>query len=286
MNTSWTKYGLGVCALAALAGSASAQKASNAERGLVGVNLYDSGVKVVSIYGSPDEIQAVTIGGGANGGTGGGPGFGGPGFGGPGGPAGGPGGSRDGGGGRPGAGADRMTPFSFGDEVLRQGRGPSPAGLGAPGGGGGAPPSGVPGGPSGSPGGRGGAPGGFPGGPGGPGGGNPTGNGQTEATQYTRWVYNRGASKYGFILDNQNRVVQVEAIGLQNNRVKTRKGLGFGATFAQIIKTYGNPDGYEVGGDTILVKYLVNKKVAFRLTRLRAKKPHVVTGIVVSAGKV
>ena len=34
------------------------------------------------------------------------------------------------------------------------------------------------------------------------------------------------------------------------------------------------------------MKYLVNKKVAFRLTRLQAKKPLVVTGIVVSAGKV
>jgi hypothetical protein len=99
-------------------------------------------------------------------------------------------------------------------------------------------------------------------------------------------VYNRGGSKYGFIIDNQGRVVQIEAIGLQNNRVKTRRGLGFGATFAQIIKTYGTPDGYEVGGDSILVKYLVNKKVAFRLTRLREKQPHVVTGVVVAAGKV
>jgi hypothetical protein len=112
------------------------------------------------------------------------------------------------------------------------------------------------------------------------------GGGPTESTQYTRWVYNRGGSKYGFIIDNQGRVVQIEAIGLQNNRVKTRRGLGFGSTFAQIIKTYGTPDGYEVGGDSILVKYLVNKKVAFRLTRLRAKQPHVVTGVVVAAGKV
>ena len=275
MNTSWTKLGLGVFAVTALAGGAAAQKPSNAERGLVGVNLYDSGVKVVSLYGSPDAIEAVSITSGAQSGGGGGRGgFGGPGFGGPGGGRGGAPSGPPGGGA---AGADRISPFDFGDTLLRQGRGPSPQSGGSPAGGGRlAPPGG------GAP-----PPGGAPGFPGGaPGGGSPAGNGQTEVTQYTRWVYNRGGSKYGFIVDNQGRVVQIEAIGLQNNRVKTRKGVGFGATFAQLIKSYGNPDGYEVGGDTILVKYLVNKKVAFRLTRLQAKKPHVVTGIVVSAGKV
>ncbi len=268
-------------AFAAIAGSASAQKASGAERGLIGINLYDSGAKVVALYGSPDEIQAVSLGGGS---ASAGSGFGGPGFGG----AGGPGGPR--GGGRPGAGpaasgssADQFGPFNFGDDLFRQSL------LQRPGrGGGGLPPSG---GPPGGAAGPSGAPPGF--GPSGPGGGAPGGfpgggatGGATETTQYTRWVYNRAGSKYGFIIDTQGHVVQIEAIGMQNNRVKTRKGLGFGATFAQLIKTYGNPDGYEVGGDTILVKYLVDKKVAFRLTRLGEKKPHVVTGVVVAAGKV
>ncbi len=272
MNKSLTKFGLGVCALTAIAGNASAQKASNAERGLIGVNLYDTGVKVVSLYGSPDEIQAVTIGDSTS--TGGGPGFGGGGGGFGGAPA---GGGRGGPAGRGGgaSSSDRTGPFDFGDQFLRQ---LSPDSAGSSASRGGSPSGGRPGGlPAGA---------GGPGLPGGGGGSAPSGNTQTEVTQYTRWVYNRGGSKYGFIVDNQGRVVQIEAIGLQNNRVKTRKGLGFGATFAQLIKSYGNPDGYEVGGDTILVKYLVNKKVAFRLTRLAVKKPHVVTGIVVSAGKV
>lgn len=284
MNKRLTKIGLGVFALAAVAGNATAQvKPSGAERGLVGVNLYDSGVKVVSLYGSPDEIQAVNIGGGTTVGGGGNPGFGGPGFG---GPAGGPGMSRPGGSPGP-AGApsaDSANPFAFGDDFFRQAA-PAPPrkpGMGGPGA---MPPSGA-----GSPYGPGGAPGrgGAPFGPGAPGGspGSNLGGGQAESTQYTRWIYNRGGSKYGFIVDKMGRVVQIEAIGLQNNRVKTRRGIGFGATFAQLVKTYGNPDGYEVGGDTILVKYLVNKKVAFRLTRLGAKKPHVVTGVVVAAGKV
>jgi hypothetical protein len=280
LNTNWTKFGLGVTAFAALAGGASAQKASGAERGLIGVNLYDSGKKVVSLYGSPDDIQAVSLGGGTTSAPGGG---GGPGFGGAGGGRGFPGGpGGPGGGGRGGApaGADWTDPYGFPDHLMLQGPpGFPPSGGAAPMGG----PSGPPGGfPGGRPGGPGGFPGGAPGGGGAPG----LGGGATETTQYTRWVYNRGGSKYGFIIDNQGRVVQIEAIGLQNNRVKTRRGLGFGATFAQIIKTYGTPDGYEVGADSILVKYLVNKKVAFRLTRLREKQPHVVTGVVVAAGKV
>ena len=77
---------------------------------------------------------------------------------------------------------------------------------------------------------------------------------------FTRWVYNRGGSRYGFVLDRFNRVVQVEAIGLQNAKVKTRRGVGFGSTFAQIIKKYQAPDGYEVSGDTIVVRYLIKAK--------------------------
>ena len=102
---------------------------------------------------------------------------------------------------------------------------------------------------------------------------------------YTRWVYNRSGSKYGFVLDKSNRVVQIEAIGLTNAKVKTRRGIGFGSTFAQLIKKYNAPDGYEISGDNVVVRFLVKNKVAFRLSRLGPNKPQVVTGIVVAAGK-
>ena len=122
--------------------------------------------------------------------------------------------------------------FSFGDTFL-QGM-PTPAGapgLGAPG----APPGGGPGGPPGG-----------PSGPGmGPGGGVPNAGGGGRIL-YTRWVYTRNGSKYGFVLDKSNRVVQIEAIGLTNAKVKTSRGIGFGSTFAQLIKKYNAPDGYEI----------------------------------------
>jgi hypothetical protein len=252
---------LGTVALLGLAATANAQKKSYAETGLLGIKLYDSGVKVVSIYGTPDEVQAVSAGGGSAPGPGGAGG----GRGGPGSVGGGPGGGPGGGGGGNAAGAEKsFGPFSFGDEMLRQRTGPPRVGGGeGPGGGGGG------GGPM------------APGMPGGGGGGGETG----DRIQFTRWVYNRGGSKYGFVLDRFNRVVQVEAIGLQNAKVKTRKGVGFGSTFAQIIKKYQAPDGYEVNGDTIVVRYLIKNKCAFRLTRLGPNKPQVVTGIVVAAGK-
>jgi len=80
--------------------------------------------------------------------------------------------------------------------------------------------------------------------------------------------------------------VQIEAIGIDNPKVHTRRGIGFGNNFASLIKTYGPPDGYDIAGDTSLtVRYLVRSKVAFRLSRLAAKKPVVVTGIVIAAAK-
>ncbi|AIE86873.1 hypothetical protein OP10G_3505 [Fimbriimonas ginsengisoli Gsoil 348] len=267
-----------------MATGAQAQKGS--ENGLIGIKLYDSGARVVSLYGTPDQIQPVSVGTGSA--SGGGSPFGGGGspFGGA--PGGMPG--PKGGGGMPGAsgtGADVHGPFDFGNNILQFGS-KGPGGQGRPGG----MPGGMPGGqgmPGPGPGGAG--PGGVPGPPGSSGfggGSNGTprgGGGAAEYATYTRWIYNRSGSKYGFIIDKFGRVVQIEAIGLQNNKVRTRRGVGFGATFAQLIKKYSTPDGYEISGDNVLVKFLTKNRVAFRLTRLGEKKPQVVTGIVVAAAK-
>jgi len=242
---------LSTVALLGLAATAGAQKKSGAETGLIGIKLYDSGIRVVSIFGTPDEIQAVGTGGGSNPGPGGGAGPRGPGAAGGGGkfaPAG------------AGGAVGYANPMPFGDEMLRF-QSSGSVGLNTP--------------PSGNP-----SPGTGPGGGGGGG-----GMGSSERVQFTRWVYNRSGSKYGFVLDKFNRVVQIEAIGLQNAKVKTRRGVGFGSTFAQIIKKYQAPDGYEVSGDTIVVRYLLKNKCAFRLSRLGPNKPQVVTGVVVAAGK-
>jgi hypothetical protein len=239
-----------------------AASANAAESGLLGIRLFDSGVTVVTKFGNPDDIQAVNIGGMGNAG-GGGAGMGVPGGGGPGGGSG-PKGVGGGGG-------NASSSFSFGDYVLRQG-----APMGAPG----APSAGPPGGPGGPPPGVGGGPGGgMPGGiPGG-------GGGAAESTTFTRWVYNRLGSKYGFIIDKKGRVVQIEAIGISNPRVRTAKGVSFGSTFAEVIKKYKNPDGYDISGSNVMARYLTRNKVAFRFSRLGEGKPQVVTGIVVAAGK-
>ncbi|MHB8635464.1 MAG: hypothetical protein ACYC96_03215 [Fimbriimonadaceae bacterium] len=271
---------------------AGAPTKSGAETGLLGIHLYDSGLKIVSIFGTPNEIQAVNLGGSGNTTGGGPPGIGGGGAGGvPGGPAGMMPGRKGGGG--AGASSAAYTGFGFGDTLL-QGFVPPPQSGGGPGGG---MPPGVPpqgqgvgrkGGPMGGPG------GGPPGGVGFPG----AGAGQGMATDsgkviFTRWVYNRAGSKYGFVLDKFSRVIQIEAIGISNPRVHTARGIAFGSSFAQIIKKYNRnpdgsanaPDGYEISGDTLVVRYLVKNKVAFRLSRLGRDKPQVVTGIAVAAGK-
>lgn len=283
-------------------------KKIGAENGLVGIHLYDSGLTLLKKYGNPIDIQGVSVGGQA---AGPGSGFGGP----AGGPMGsmgpmGPGGMRGGAGpmGPSGAGgggggmAPALSDLKIDPETLlyappgagssggNQGGGAPAGGMQAPGMGGsaaGAPPGmmGGPGGPPGMMGGMGGYPGMMgPGGAGAPAGSN-MGSGFSGRTVFTRWVYNRPSSRYAFILDKFNRVVQIEAIGLQDSKVRTARGIGFGAQFKQIITAYGAPDAYEISGNSLVIRYLVKHKVAFRLNRLGENKPHVVTGIVVAAGK-
>jgi hypothetical protein len=237
---------------------------NRAETGLVGIKLYDSGITVLNRYGTPSSIEAVGFGGSSVGPVGSGPG-----------PSGG-GGARGGGAGggaaaalghRPSGGGD----FGFANDLLLQGSklgGMAGGDQGGgeltpnPSGGGGARPSA---------GGGGGAMGG--------------GSGSNERILYTRWVYNRTGSKYAFIIDKSNRVVQIEAIGISDSKVRTNKGTSFGASFAQVMRAYSTPEGYEIKGDNIMVRFLQRNKVAFRLSRLGPNKPHVVTGIVVAGGK-
>jgi hypothetical protein len=261
----------------------SSYKPNPAERSLVGINLYDTGTRLVKVYGTPHSIEAIGIGGGGAGGggatgnRGGMPAIG----------PGGPGGGRTGGGGGAGGAAptsvDWIIPGDrglIGDPFQEGVRGWNQIGVapepGGPGGGG------TRSGPMAGPGGRGGP---MPGAGPAAGGGAPTGGGSGDKVVFTRWVYNQGAGKYGFIMDKQNRVVQIEAIGLDDKKVRTSKGIGFGATFKDLILKYGPPDGYEINGDNIMVRYLVKNKVAFKLTRVRPNGPQVVTGVVVAAGK-
>lgn len=240
----------------------------SAERGLVGINLYDSGLKVIQKFGNPEQIQALSFGGNAVGPSGGGEGGGR-------GPAGAAERGGGGGGRRDGGDLDRYmspnissSPLDFANDLLRQGQPIVEAAEGGNNRGGG---------------GTAGRPGG--GGERGGGGGAGTGGGTGERATYTRWVYNKGNSKYGFIIDKFMRVVQVEAIGMNDGRVKTQRGIRYGSTFSDIIRKYNAPDAYEINGENITVRYLVRWKVAFRLSRLGPNKPHVVTGIVVAGGK-
>ncbi len=276
-----------------------------AETSLVGISLFDTGLKVIAKFGSPDEIEPLSVGGGAVGPSG----FGGT-RGGAGAPVGGPGRSMPGRPGVPAGYGPAGGPRSAGPAAAGPAAMPSPIeiigdafGMGVstdfqnvPRPGPGAP--GVPGGPefSGMPPGMmptEGQPGmgapAMPGlsKPGVPGGGGRVTGGGVSATGviFTRWVYNRNNCRYGFVMDKFNRVVQIEAVGMSSRAIQTRRGIRFGSDFASVIKKYNAPDGYDISGDSILVRYLLRDRVAFRLSRLAPKKPHQVTGIVIAAGK-
>lgn len=256
----------------------------SAENALVGIALFDPGTRVIAKFGSPDEILGLSVDGGSAGPTSGG-GGGDDRGGAPGSSRGGGGGapptSRGGGGGSPGSASKSMgneipgvfgmvgDPFGDNTKYWRQAAGMAAPGEGGGGGGGGTRPDLGDG--SGGGGGRGGAGGG--------------GGGQGTKVIYTRWVYKRGGTKYGFVLDKFNRVVQIEAVGLSNGSVRTKRGITFGSSFGQIINKYNAPDGYEIAGDNIVVRYLVRDRVAFKLSRTKAERPHTVTAVVVAAGK-
>lgn len=225
-----------------------AQTKVKAETGLLGIKLYDTGVTVAKKFGSPTDIFAIHLNlQSATSGGGGGGGF-----------AGAPGGSGGGGGGRP------VTPGVWEIPPMSMGQmGVVPANAGPPdaGGGGGLKSSDA-------------------------GGGGAGGGSKATQVQFVRWVYRLSPSNsVNFVLNKFNKVVQIEVIGISNPRAKTSKGIRLGSTLSQVIKAYGNPDGYDVGQDYFMVRFLQRQKVAFRFTRESANKPYRVTAIVVSAGK-
>jgi len=225
-------------------------QAPKAEVGLLGIRLYDTGVTVVKKFGSPTDVQAVTFSqnnamGGGGGGSRGPSGVGAP-------PA--------GGGGRGAAGGAEFVVPPLGIDQVRR-----PQVAGGPGGeSGGAP---RPAGGAGSSGGGAGTQG-------------------ADNVQYVRWIYRRGAgSSVNFVLNKFNKVVQIEAIGVVDGRVRTAKGITLGSSLAQVIKLYSDPESYDVGSDYFMVKFLSKYKVAFRLTRETEKTPYRITSIIVSAGR-
>jgi hypothetical protein len=266
----------------------SSKKVTGPENSLVGIRIYDDALRVLSMYGNPDTITSVSVGSTSSTGDGGGGGRGG--FGGPPstGPGGGSGAPRGGGSGAPmKPSSDSVTDFipgSFLDGPVGNFQG-VPKGGGGPRGGPSGPPPGVGGPPRGG-GGAGSMDSGMP--PGAPGGGGAPGASSNETAEFTRWTYTRNGTKLGFVVDKFNRVVQIEAIGLQNAQVRTKRGVGFGSSFTNVMNAYApsqEPDGYDLNGDNFTIRFLTRTRVAFRLTRLSTKKSHVVTGIVVAAGK-
>lgn len=221
------------------------------ENRLANIRLYDTGMDVVRKLGSPNEVLAINITYTESGGGGGNAGGGGrtsP-FAGP------PGGG--------GGSANFVVPPLSMDQTLGPPKGQDPTPAGGP------QPMSMGGG----------------GGPRAAGGGGGGSQGATD-TQFVRWVYRRGAGgSVNVVLNNHNRVVQIEAIGVTNSSIRTSKGVTLGSSMATVMRLYQNPDSYEVGGNYFMMRFLQNHRVAFRFTRENANTPYRVTGIVVSAGK-
>ena len=246
----------GILAIDAQDRSTPQEREGKAENGLVGVDLFDTGLSLLDRFGSPNDIMGLSLDGqgvGPGGGFGGRAGGGGT-------------NQRAGGGGGGSAGEVGLDligdPFSPKDRLNVQGGafgGPAAAG--------------------------GGGQDGPPAGGGGGGGGAAASTTAENRILYTRWIYNRPTSRYGFIMDKFQRVIQIEAVGLVDSSVRTSRGIRFGSTFEDVIRAHNVPDAYEIAGESMVLRYLVRDHVAFRMSKVDPKEPHQVTGIVVSAGK-
>jgi hypothetical protein len=160
----------------------------------------------------------------------------------------------------------RIVPVKMTDPSQEAaGGGGNPFGGGPPGmpmgagGGGVAPPVGMRGG------------GGAPGGPGVAGGGGAGGAGGDQiedmTTSFTRWEYVRGAVNFAFLIDDQNKVIQIDTFGLTGPG-RTSTGIRLGSTFADVMRVYRNPDEYVFKNGVMQVKFLANSHVAFQFRQI------------------
>jgi hypothetical protein len=271
---------LAVVSVSTVARPASAQ---DIERVLAGIRLGSRSGSVLAKFGNPNEvvigdvgIRAVNtpgqqgqagqggpggFGGGRDDGSGGLPGVSGaPGF--PGAPGGvgafGMPGNIPGG---PGGG----PPGGFGGPPAGFGGGPPGGFSGPPAGFGGGPPGGFPGAPGGSPYGSGGGIGSPEDGPGGPGGAGASVGafGNTQSTlarqQEVTWIYNRKVGNnvvsYEFLIGPSGNVSQITVTGYSGGGVKTKRGVGLGATYKDVVRAYGYPEEHFQIGRVLVADY-------------------------------
>ena len=257
---------------AAVALAPAPASAQEIERVLAGIRLNSKASTVLAKYSNPNQVVIGDVGirgFGPNG---------------PGG-AGNQGGAPDGAGADPRGGSGGELPglSPSGGGASRGPRGTS--GFGSSG-----PRSGPPGGfSSGPPGGYGGPTGGFGGGPpggfggegdgsgfpsagGGATGGGIGGFGQTVSTlaqqQEVTWIYNRKVKNnlvsYNFLIGPNGNVVQILVSGYSDAATKTKRGIGLGSTYKDVVKAYGYPEEHARYGRVLVASYRSRAHVSFQ----------------------
>ena len=305
MNQSGIARMMGVATLAAFAALAQPASAQTYERVLAGIRLNSSASAVLAKFGNPNEVVIGEIGvraapnaaaaaaqnnAAASGAQGAGGAFGGglPNLGG-----GGRGRFGGGEGGAPFSGSGGGSPFSGGGSPFGQG-GPGASG-GAPFGGGGGSPFGGGGrgeedggGGGGSPFGGGGSPFGGGGSPFG-GGGAPFGGGGRGASggvsqfgqtvspvtlqQEVTWIYykkfNNNQVAYEFLIGANGQVSQIRVSGYGGGNIVTKRGIGLGSTYRQVIRSYGYPEDHTQVGRILVTSYRNKAHVSFQMLNER-----------------
>lgn len=80
------------------------------------------------------------------------------------------------------------------------------------------------------------------------------------------WLYRFPKNKtLEFVVSPDGRVMQIAAYGVDWPNIKTSKGIGFGASYKDLLAKYGFPESHDRAGIELMVKYPDRHRAIFTL---------------------
>ncbi len=100
---------------------------------------------------------------------------------------------------------------------------------------------------------------------------------------FTRWTFQRKSSRYSFVLNPNGEILLIEAQGLEDSKVQTKKNITLGDLFSKAIAQYGNPDKYTKIKNNLLVNYQNKYGLVLGITKENHSSKYLISQIIISA---
>lgn len=101
--------------------------------------------------------------------------------------------------------------------------------------------------------------------------------------QEVTWKYKFPKNKtLEFIINPDGRIMQIAAFGTDWPTLKTSKGIALGvSTYKDLLGKYGFPEGQDVSGNNLVMRYVNKHRVIFTLLGMPGKMPYTVVGVTI-----